>query len=612
MEEERKKQEIKNFKKLLERYVVYLEFLQRKKDDFKGSGNYSGETGDNSDTHENTWEEIKGLLPTFTAKKQKPQQYYPRGGKGHQGSPIQKVISGVDIYECGKICFSVENHYGNGFANDANLLHWLTSDLNIYACWNDKKDKIERLKVSISSQAEKEAGEFLERYTQNEYDKSNPPSYSVSDLRLFEDGESDKLKEMYEKFTKWFEKYKPYIKSRQLDEATKLLEENYNLILTGAPGTGKTFMANNIAAKMIFMNKPLDFAEYDDWNEKERKTFDKQVKFVQFHPSYDYTDFVEGLRPYEKGDEIGFRRQDGAFKKFCKEALKEWKNCYQKILKLINGKSIQKDQIDKIVNSITKKGDEFELGSVSLPENDGNNYAEISKSIQKVADLATKKFAPKYVFIIDEINRGELNKILGELFYSIDPGYRGKKAKKIDTQYQNLVDYELNENIKKTQDEDAFKEGFYVPDNVYIIGTMNDIDRSVESMDFAIRRRFAWKEVIAEETVTMLDSIKFNGEDKYLVIETMNRLNEKIEKVFDSKSYQIGASYYMKIEKYLSNGKKVDDNSWKKLWRYHIEGILLEYLRGRNDAKTLMKEFKEIFFGKPADEEVEFEDSVTE
>lgn len=141
---------------------------------------------------------------------------------------------------------------------------------------------------------------------------------------------------------------------------------------------------------------------------------------------------------------------------------------------------------------------------------------------------------------------------------------------------------------------------------------MNDIDRSVESMDFAIRRRFAWKEVIAEETVTMLDSIKFNGEDKYLVIETMNRLNEKIEKVFDSKSYQIGASYYLKIEKYLSNGKKVDDNSWKKLWRYHIEGTLLEYLRGRNDAKTLMKEFKEIFLGKPADEEVEFEDSVTE
>lgn len=197
----------------------------------------------------------KGTITNFYSEEAKTAAILPppRGGNGHQGSHIQKVISGVDIYDCEKICFSVENHYGNGFANDANLLHWLTSDLNIYACWNDKKDKIERLKVSISSQAEKEAGEFLERYTknENEYDKSNPPSYSVSDLRLFEDGESDKLKEMHEKFTKWFEKYKPYIKSRQLDEATKLLEENYNLILTGAPGTGKTFMVNNIAAKII-------------------------------------------------------------------------------------------------------------------------------------------------------------------------------------------------------------------------------------------------------------------------------------------------------------------------------------------------------------------------
>ena len=109
------------------------------------------------------------------------------------------------------------------------------------------------------------------------------------------------------------------------------------------------------------MNKPLDFAEYDDWNNKERKTFDKQVKFVQFHPSYDYTDFVEGLRPYEKGEGIGFRRQDGAFKKFCKEALKERENCYQKIEKLIQDKSINKDEINKILNAIEKNNEEFVL-----------------------------------------------------------------------------------------------------------------------------------------------------------------------------------------------------------------------------------------------------------
>ena len=86
-----------------------------------------------------------------------------------------------------------------------------------------------------------------------------------------------------------------------------------------------------------------------------------------------------------------------------------------------------------------------------------------------------------FVFIIDEINRGEVSKIFGELFYAIDPGYRGKKEKAVQTQYQNLI-----------HDGEAFKDGFYVPENVYIIGTMNDIDRSVESIDFAFRRRFTW------------------------------------------------------------------------------------------------------------------------
>lgn len=81
-----------------------------------------------------------------------------------------------------------------------------------------------------------------------------------------------------------------------------------------------------------------------------------------------------------------------------------------------------------------------------------------------------------------------MSKIFGELFFSIDPGYRGKDGK-VDTQYQNLIDID-----PETQNEDVFKNGFYVPENVYVIGTMNDIDRSVESMDFAMRRRLhSWK-----------------------------------------------------------------------------------------------------------------------
>ena len=121
----------------------------------------------------------------------------------------------------------------------------------------------------------------------------------------------------------------------------------------------------------------------------------------------------------------------------------------------------------------------------------------------------------KYIFIIDEINRGEISKIFGELFFSIDPGYRGERGL-VKTQYQNLI----------TDESDPFYEGFYVPENVYLIGTMNDIDRSVESMDFAMRRRFAWIEVKADENTEMLDEKLSDMKDE--IVSIMKRLNAAI------------------------------------------------------------------------------------
>ena len=97
------------------------------------------------------------------------------------------------------------------------------------------------------------------------------------------------------------------------------------------------------------------------------------------------------------------------------------------------------------------------------------------------------------MFVIDEINRGEISKIFGELFFSIDPGYRGEERYGISTQYSNL--------------HNDSREKFYIPDNVYIIGTMNDIDRSVDSFDFAMRRRFRFIEVKAEDTLNMWNGI---------------------------------------------------------------------------------------------------------
>ena len=178
-----------------------------------------------------------------------------------------------------------------------------------------------------------------------------------------------------------------------------------------------------------------------------------------------------------------------------------------------------------------------------------------------------------FVFIIDEINRGDISKIFGELFYAIDPGYRGTKGA-IRTQYSNLLSI-----------DDPFKDGFYIPENVYIIGTMNDIDRSVESMDFAIRRRFTWIQINPEHRLSMLTE-KLPAE---LLEETRKRikaLNDVIKKEEAlGSAFQIGPAYFLKLVDYKNSTDSKE--KFNKLWNWHIEPLIDEYLRGIPDAETI-------------------------
>ncbi|MGP1521361.1 MAG: McrB family protein [Treponema sp.] len=285
----------------------------------------------------------------------------------------------------------------------------------------------------------------------------------------------------------------------------ELLKAKHNIILHGAPGTGKTFTAQQIASQMIFNRA------YENLTDVEKA----QIGFVQFHPSYDYTDFVEGLRPKKEAGqkEIGFERKNGVFKDFCERAI------------------LAKNEAESLQNEEKEK--------------------------------------PKFVFIIDEINRGDISKIFGELFFSIEPSYRGVKGK-VSTQYQNLIE------------EGVFKDGFYVPENVYIIGTMNDIDRSVESMDFAMRRRFVFCEITAK------DSAKAMGID-YTDESPMKRLNDAIEKEF-GRDYQIGGAYFKEYKDKLN-----DEKALKELWELSLKGLLKEYLRGKRNVK--LEDFEDIFYG---------------
>ena len=400
---------------------------------------------------------------------------------------------------------------------------------------------------------------------------------------------------------------------------SSMLIKSKNLIFRGAPGTGKSYLAKEIAADIVSNGYEK---EYSHLTEEQKK----QVEFVQFHPSYDYSDFVEGLRPKVNSDgTMGFELQDGIFKRFVDRARKNYEDS-QKSKETVEQEVTVQESMTEFFSGIefgvdtfkTINGNEFTITGVddghiniSIPGNASVNritlnldevrkMLESGQKFEKIKDITSffgKTFATqgysydfaiykaikakkrtvskvkakheklkKYIFIIDEINRGEISKIFGELFFAIDPGYRGK-AGEISTQYSNLH-----------PDPD---EKFYIPENVYIIGTMNDIDRSVDSFDFAMRRRFRFVELKANERLEMLASLE-NEELKAEAIRRMTALNKAITEVEDlNENYQIGASYFLKL-------KTLD---FDQLWTDYLQPLLQEYIQGMYDEEGIMNRF---------------------
>ena len=404
---------------------------------------------------------------------------------------------------------------------------------------------------------------------------------------------------------------------------SKLLLESKNIIFRGAPGTGKSYLAKEIAADII-SNGYTD--QYTDLTPEQKE----QIEFVQFHPSYDYSDFVEGLRPKMNDDgSMGFELQDGIFKRFVSKARKNYEDSLKSKETVEQEMSILEAMNEFFSEAVgsedpltTTNGSEFYIIGInegridiSIPKNDSVNSIKINveeikrmlesditfkknsditrflgieytqqrfsydlaiyREILKIKAKGTKSVVKmqelkKYIFIIDEINRGEISKILGELFFSIDPGYRGR-AGEVSTQYANM---HANP-----------EEKFYIPENLYIIGTMNDIDRSVDSFDFAMRRRFRFVEIKAEDTQDMLESLE-NEKLKNEAVARMDRLNAEIIKVEDlNENYQIGASYFLKL-------KTV---SFDILWTDYLCPLLQEYVRGLYDEEGIMNRFAKVY-----------------
>jgi len=301
--------------------------------------------------------------------------------------------------------------------------------------------------------------------------------------------------------------------------------DSKNIIYYGAPGTGKTYTVQNaVKQKVLLAGEDID----------------EVALFTQFHPSFGYEDFMDGLKPYIKDGAVGLKLTNGIFKDFCKKAM------------------------DNLKESGT---DDIE------PKN--------------------------YYFVADEINRAELSTVFGELLVCLE------EDKRVDFEDGNLKDgsmlVETQNSYLDNEENAVYFENerckFGIPSNLYFIGTMNDIDRSIDSFDLALRRRFIWERMDFDESVIVNDEKFSSIEDISNYINICKNLNSYISKDLElGKSYEIGHAYFMDVK---IHSNKISKNAIENLFTKKLKPLIEEYLRGEypqieleDKLKTAKEKFK--------------------
>ena len=393
------------------------------------------------------------------------------------------------------------------------------------------------------------------------------------------------------------------VEKDKIDDIISLLHYKPQIILQGPPGTGKTREAKRIAKAL------LGLGENDSLEGNE------QFKLIQFHPSYSYEDFVRGIIAENTNSNISYVTKDKILAEFAKKALKDpyelikWEDFRDYLIKereknenvffdkkeTIKFDSIKKYDDGEAIHVQCLENNKWKVGEngLNLPKNFTNenlydNFVTFKENQKKKdgywSDIVdyfidwAKKFKKKpYVLVIDEINRANLSAVLGELIYALE--YRGEAV-----QSMYAIDRENN---------------LILPPNLYIIGTMNTADRSVGHIDYAIRRRFAFVNVLPKELekdfhkelFRAVGELFISNYDEYISnpdIELKRALTLSNE--FKSEDVWLGHSYF------ITKNTPIDIR-----WEYEIKPILLEYIKDGiliNDIKIgeQMQKIKKIVY----------------
>ncbi len=359
-------------------------------------------------------------------------------------------------------------------------------------------------------------------------------------------------------------------------KGNSIMENNLflNQILYGPPGTGKTYHTIDKALEIISKVEKIELPDENNRVDR-KKLFNEYVKngqivFTTFHQSYGYEEFVEGIKPRmdkENSKEIEYEIKDGIFKELCEKALENRdsiKNFNFYIDKLKEKVKIDDNNPEKYFElPNTKYFIQYRNGRTFRIKFDGmsKNHKDYPVSIDNIEKLYKTSIADEiynsayvkailnylksqgledykekdektnspYIIIIDEINRGNVSKIFGELITLIEPSKRIGEPE------------ELRVTLPYSRNDFYDKKGFGVPSNVYIIGTMNTADRSITSLDTALRRRFEFVEMMPNPNV-----LSDNCEDVNLK-ELLKAINTRIEYLLDREK-TIGHAFFIDID----------------------------------------------------------------